>query len=98
MKTIETSLQRKAMLQKFENFVARMQDDQLKHFEMAMEQVANCYVSESVHSTLLVRNDNEESQSVYAINADKEQVSEMVLFVAEAIKLQQESIPRGQLN
>ena len=95
---MNTNLKRSAIKQKLDHFIGLMDDAQLDHFEFTLEQVANCYMGEDIHSTLLVRNDKDESQSVFAINADRDQVSEMILFMAEAIQQQSKTIPPTQLN
>ncbi len=94
----ETNFHRKSLLQKFENLLARLEDEKLEHFEAALEQVANCYTASNVNAVLLVQNTSEESQSAFSINADQEQAAKMISFMAEAMKHIDDSKTRGQLN
>jgi len=98
MNMTETNFHRKSLLQKFENLLARLEDEKLEHFEAALEQVANCYTASNVNAVLLVQNTSEESQSAYSINADQEQAAKMISFMAEAMKHIDDSKTRGQLN
>ncbi len=98
MNMTETNFHRKSLLQKFENLLARLEDEKLEHFEAALEQVANCYTASNVNAVLLVQNTSEESQSAFSINADQEQAAKMISFMAEAMKHIDDSKTRGQLN
>lgn len=65
--------------------------EQCKHFTYALEEVANCYISQSSHGALLIYNDSDESQSLIAINASEKQIAEMVGFMADAMRSQHSS-------
>ena len=66
--------------------IDKLTDDQLEHFSYALEQVANCYLNSTSHGALLIANGSDESQSLVAINANENQISEMVVFMAEAMQ------------
>lgn len=63
-----------------------------------MEQVANCYLDDNIHAALLVMNARDDAQSVIAINADEQQVAEMVQFVAQALEQQADAEKNGHMN
>jgi hypothetical protein len=72
-------------------------DEQLEHFALTIEAVARCYQSQALHAALLVQNDDDQSQSVYVINAVTEQATEMVASLAEAMRMVEKD-GRGLLN
>ena len=95
---LQDDVSREALLRKLEALMARIQDEQLPHFAAAIEQVANCYMADNIHATLLVMNERDDSQSVIAINADDQQVAEMVDLVAQAFQLHGDAEKSGHMN
>lgn len=95
---LQDDVSREALLRKLEAFMARIQDEQLLHFAAAMKQVANCYLDDNIHATLLVMNERDDSQSVIAINANDQQVAEMVDLVAQAFQLHGDAENSGHTN
>jgi hypothetical protein len=77
--------------------ISNIPDEQLEHFALTIEAVARCYQSQALHAVLLVQNDEDHTQSVYAINAATEQATEMVAALAEALRLVEKE-GRGPLN
>jgi hypothetical protein len=71
--------------------ISNIPDEQLEHFALTIEAVARCYQSQALHAVLLVQNDEDQTQSVYDINAVTEQVTEMVAALAVAFQ----KIPQG---
>ena len=82
---------RAEMKVKLSEIIDKLTEDQLEHFSYALQQVANCYLSSSSQGALLIANETEESQSLVAINASENQISEMVIFMAEAMQGRQYS-------
>lgn len=80
-----------AMKATMAEIIDKLTDDQLEHFSYAFEQVANCYLNSTSHGALLIANESDESQSLVAINASENQISEMVVFMAEAMQGRQSS-------
>jgi hypothetical protein len=77
--------------------ISNIPDDKLEHFALTIEAVARCYQSPALHAALLVQNDDDQSQSVYVINAVTEQATEMVAALAEAMRMVEKD-GRGLLN
>jgi hypothetical protein len=77
--------------------ISNIPDEQLEHFALTIEAVARCYQSKALHAVLLVQNDEDQTQSVYAINAATEQATEMAAALAEALRLVGKE-GRGPLN
>lgn len=71
---------------KLTEIIDKLTEDQLEHFSYALQQIANCYLSTSSHGALLIANESDESQSLVAINASENQISEMVVFMADAMQ------------
>jgi len=82
---------KEAMKARMSEIIEKLTLDQCEHFAYALEQVASCYLNSSSHGALLIANENDESQSLVAINASEMQISEMVGFMAEAIQGQHSS-------
>jgi hypothetical protein len=78
--------------------IDKLTDDQLEHFSYALEQVANCYFNSTSHGALLIANDSDESQSLVAINASENQISEMVVFMADAMQSRRSSAAGMYIN
>lgn len=70
----------------FADWIEQISCDQLEHFALTCKQIAQCYQSTKMHAVLLLQNDEEETQSVYAINAEQEQAAEMVGMLADAMQ------------
>jgi len=83
---------------KMAEIIDRLTVDQLEHFSYALEQVANCYLNSTSHGALLIANESDESQSLVAINASEDQISEMVVFMAEAMQAQKTTAVGLYLN
>jgi hypothetical protein len=79
---------------KLAEIIDKLTEDQLEHFSYALQQIANCYLNSSSHGALLIANETDESQSLVAINASENQISEMVIFMADAMQGRQ-PLPRG---
>jgi len=79
---------------KLTEIIDKLTEDQLEHFSYALLQIANCYLNSSSHGALLIANESDESQSLVAINASENQISEMVVFMADAMQGSQ-SAPGG---
>jgi hypothetical protein len=77
--------------------ISNIPDEQLEHFALTIEAVARCYQYHALHAVLLVQNDEDQTRSVYAINAATEQATEMVAALAEALRLVEKE-GRGPLN
>jgi hypothetical protein len=77
--------------------ISNIPDEQLEHFALTIEAVARCYQSQALHAVLLVHNDEDQTQSVYAINAATEQATEMVAALAEALRMVEKE-ESGPLN
>ena len=71
---------------KMAELIDRLKDDQLEHFSYALEHVASCYLNSTTHGALLFANATDESQSLVAINANENQISEMITFMADAMQ------------
>lgn len=71
---------------KMVEIIDKLTDDQLEHFSYAIEQVADCYLYSTSHGALLIASDSDESQSLVALNASENQISEMVVFMADAMQ------------
>ncbi len=82
------------MTTKLAEIIDKLTEDQLEHFSYALQQIANCYLNSSSHGALLIANETDESQSLVAINASENQISEMVVFIADAMQGSQ-SAPGG---
>jgi hypothetical protein len=80
-----------AMKAKLAEIIDKLTVDQLEHFSYALEQVANCYLNCRSHGALLIANESDDSQSLVAINASENQISEMVVFMADAMQGRQSS-------
>lgn len=80
-----------SMKAKMIEIIDKLTDDQLEHFSYALEQIANCYINSTSHGALLIANESDESQSLVAINASENQISEMVVFMADAMQRRQSS-------
>lgn len=90
----EIMFDKEALKARMSEIIDKLTPEQCEHFTYALEQVASCYLSASIHGALLISNDTDESQSLVAINASEMQISEMVAFMAEAM-LGQNSSPGG---
>jgi hypothetical protein len=77
------------MKMKLTEIIDKLTEDQLEHFSYALQQIANCYLNSTSHGALLVANESDESQSLVAINASENQISEMVVFMADAMQSHQ---------
>ena len=82
----EIMCDKKAMKARMSEIIDQLTPDQCEHFAYALEQVASCYLSPSSHGALLISNEKDESQSLVAINASENQISEMVVFMADAMQ------------
>ena len=82
----EIALSKTAIKAKMAEIIDKLTIDQQMHFAYALEQVASCYLNSYSYGALLIANENDESQSLVAINASEMQISEMVGFMAEAIR------------
>lgn len=94
----DIALSKTAMKTKMAEIIDRLTVDQLEHFTYALDQVASCYLNSSNHGALLIANENDESQSLVAINASEMQISELVGFMAEAIQGQHSSTGGMYIN
>ena len=65
--------------------VDRLSLAQRQHFHHAVQQVADCYLKPEQHGALLINSTAEASQSLVAINASNEQVTEMLGFMSQVI-------------
>lgn len=74
---------------KLTEIIDKLTEDQLEHFSYALQQIANCYLNSTSHGALLIANESDESQSLVAINASENQISEMVVFMADAMQSHQ---------
>ena len=81
----DVALSKTNMKVKMAEIIDELTVDQLEHFSYALEQVAKCYLKSTSHGALLIANDADESQSLVAINASENQISEMVVFMADAM-------------
>lgn len=77
------------MKMKLTEIIDKLTEDQLEHFSYALQQIANCYLNSTSHGALLIANESDESQSLVAINASENQISEMVVFMADAMQSHQ---------
>ena len=82
----EIMCDKEAMKARMSEIIDQLTSDQCEHFAYALEQVASCYLSPSSHGALLIANEKDESQSLLAINASENQISEMVVFMADAMQ------------
>ncbi len=94
----DIALSKTTMKVKMVEIIDKLTVDQLEHFSYALEQVANCYLNSTSHGALIIAYDSDESQSLVAINASEEQISEMVVFMAEAIQTQKSTTVGLHLN
>lgn len=83
---VEISSMKVAMKTTMAEIVDKLTEDQLEHFSYTLEQIANCYLNATSHGALLIANESDESQSLVAINASENQISEMVVFMADAMQ------------
>jgi hypothetical protein len=94
----DIALSKTTMKVKMVEIIDKLTVDQLEHFSYALEQVANCYLNSTSHGALIIADDSDESQSLVAINASEEQISEMVVFMAEAMQTQKSTTVGLHLN
>jgi hypothetical protein len=94
----EISLSKTAIKAKMAEIIDKLTVDQQVHFAYAIEQVASCYLNSYSHGALLIANENDESQSLVAINASEIQISEMVGFMAEAICSRESQVRNKYVN
>jgi hypothetical protein len=94
----EISSTKTAMKVKMAELIDKLTDDQLEHFSYALEQVANCYLNSASRGALLIANEYDETQSLVAINASEIQISEMVVFMADAMQSRRSSAAGMYIN
>jgi hypothetical protein len=97
-KDSDIALSKTSLKDKMAEIIDRLTVDQLEHFSYALEQVANCYLNRNSHGALLIANESDESQSLVAINASENQISEMVVFMADAMQGRQSSLGGMYIN
>lgn len=79
------------------DLISNIPDEKLGHFAATIEKVANCYQSSTLRAVLMVQDDVNQTQSIYVINAWKEQASEMLTALADALR-RAEKEENGLLN
>ncbi|WP_146179699.1 hypothetical protein [Limnohabitans parvus] len=79
------------------DLISNIPDEKLGHFAITIEKVANCYQSPTLRAVLMVQDDVNQTQSIYAINAWKEQASEMLTALADGLR-RAEKEENGLLN
>lgn len=61
-----------------ENSIDKIADDQLEHFTVAIKQMLDCYVDQNCCGALIVANESIRKQTLIAINADEDQIEQLI--------------------
>jgi hypothetical protein len=71
---------------KVTGIIASLHEDQYEHFSQVIERLAGCYLNNDMHGVFLIADDKAHTQSLIAINADDQQIDEMVNIMSETLK------------
>ena len=79
------------------NLISNIPDEKLEHFAATIEKVADCYQTPSLRAVLMVQDDRDQTQLIYAINAWTGQATEMLAAMADGLRMM-ENQASGPIN
>ena len=79
------------------DLISNIPDEKLEHFAATIRKVADCYQTPSLRAVLMVQDDRDQTQLIYAINAWTGQATEMLAAMAEGLR-SAEKEGNGPLN
>ena len=71
---------------KVTEIIGSLHEDQYEHFSQVLERLAGCYLNDAMHGVFLIADETKHTQSLIAINADDQQIDEMVNIMSETLK------------
>ena len=79
------------------DLISNIPDEKLEHFAATIEKVADCYQTPSLRAVLMVQDDRDQTQLIYAINAWTGQATEMLAAMADGLRMM-ENQASGPIN